>query len=270
MPDQHNYSQEQSNILDSYESTENALMDSFKAAALKVTTLYKDSLVQNRKAFAAGYQQALQDLYGFISSHPGVSVRNHQHEQMCAPIEQGLVPVEDLLNFARSKNAQLTYEVRGSSPLVEEQMQQEPASAASQNNASTLPQQRFESPRASTQPPVNQASAQFFTPGAEPPQPTGPEQPPTASTAVKNAFHPFQIDPNTQFTFSVPSDVSNMRSSYADSLNMSVDNNQDVVMDGLKRRIAAPEFTFMGRPFNINIDNSHEPPFKRVRPRRDD
>ncbi|CAO3703390.1 unnamed protein product [Rhizopus stolonifer] len=73
---------EQSNngILDSYESTENALMDSFKAAALKVTTLYKDSLVQNRKAYAAGYQQALQDLYEFISRHP----------------EQGYIPVEQI------------------------------------------------------------------------------------------------------------------------------------------------------------------------------
>lgn len=270
MPDQHNYSQEQSNILDSYESTENALMDSFKAAALKVTTLYKDSLVQNRKAFAAGYQQALQDLYGFISSHPGVSVRNHQHEQMCAPTEQGLVPVEDLLNFARSKNAQLTYEVRGSSPLVEEQMQQESALAANQNNTSNLSQQRFESARVPAQPPTTQQPTQFFNSGTEQPQPAEPVQPPTASAAVKNAFHPFQIDPNTQFTFSVPSDAGNIRPPYADSLNMSVDNNQDVVMDGLKRRIATPEFTFMGRPFNINIDNSHEPPFKRVRPRRDD
>ncbi|EIE86433.1 hypothetical protein G6F46_008769 [Rhizopus delemar] len=88
-----------SGILDSYESTENALMDSFKAAALKVTTLYKDSLVQNRKAYAAGYQQALQDLYEFISTHP----------------EQGYIPVEQVLGFARQKNSQLNVEM-GSSP----------------------------------------------------------------------------------------------------------------------------------------------------------
>ncbi|KAI9335220.1 hypothetical protein BD770DRAFT_303320, partial [Pilaira anomala] len=82
-------------ILDSYESTENALMDSFKASALKVTTLYKDSLTQNRKAFAAGYQQALQDLYGFISTQP----------------ENGYIPVGEVLSFARQKNSQLISEM---------------------------------------------------------------------------------------------------------------------------------------------------------------
>jgi hypothetical protein len=263
MPNQHNLQQGSSNILDSYESTENALMDSFKAAALKVTTLYKDSLVQNRKAYAAGYQQALQDLYGFITSHPGVSVRNHQNEQTCAPIEQGLVPVEDLLNFARSKNAQLNYDLGGANPNVEEPMHQESAapSPTPTSNASTV-QQTFDGSRPAVAAPPTQT--EFFTPT--------PQQAVTnnSAPAAKNAFNPFQIDPNTQFTFSVPSDVSNMRSSYSDSANMSLDTNQDVVMDGLKRRFVTPDFTFMGRPFNINIDNGHEPPFKRVRPRRDE
>jgi hypothetical protein len=268
MPNQHNFSQgDSSNILDSYESTENALMDSFKAAALKVTTLYKDSLVQNRKAYAAGYQQALQDLYGFITSHPGVSVRNHQNEQSLAPIEQGLVPVEDLLNFARSKNAQLTYEIRGANPSVEEPMNQE-----SQANTSTA-HQRFDAPRSAPPPPPPQANAtpqptstEFFTS----PTPQQQQQSSTATdtAAAKSTFNPFQIDPNTQFTFTVPSDVSTtMRPTYTDSMSL---DNQDVAMDGLKRRFVTPEFTFMGRPFNINIDNGHEPPFKRVRPKRDD
>ncbi|KAI9305247.1 hypothetical protein BJ944DRAFT_142278, partial [Cunninghamella echinulata] len=62
------------------------LMDSFKAAALKVTTLYKDSLVQNRKAYASGYQQALQDLYEFISSHPSTTVS--QGQTLAPPMEQ--------------------------------------------------------------------------------------------------------------------------------------------------------------------------------------
>ncbi|KAI8328672.1 hypothetical protein BD560DRAFT_417105 [Blakeslea trispora] len=80
-------------VMDSYESTENALLDSFKAAALKVTTLYKDSLAQNRKAYAAGYQQALQDLYEFLSS--------------TQQPEQGFIPVED--------NNQLVTEIKGHS-----------------------------------------------------------------------------------------------------------------------------------------------------------
>ncbi|KAG2187652.1 hypothetical protein INT44_005342 [Umbelopsis vinacea] len=262
MPNQHNFSQgDASNILDSYESTENALMDSFKAAALKVTTLYKDSLVQNRKAYAAGYQQALQDLYGFITSHPGVSVRNHQNEQNLAPVEQGLVPVEDLLNFARSKNAQLNYEIRGANPSVEEPMNQE-----SQANTSTA-HQRFDAPRSAPAPQQanvtpQPTSTEFFT------SPSPQQQLSTDTPTAKSSFNPFQIDPNTQFTFTVPSDVSTTnRPNYTDSMSL---DNQDVTMDGLKRRFVTPEFTFMGRPFNINIDNGHEPPFKRVRPKRDD
>lgn len=82
-------------ILDSYESTENALMDSFKAAALKATGLYKESLVQNRKAYAAGYQQALQDLYELISTQP----------------ESGSLPVEEVLGFTRDKSVQLNFEM---------------------------------------------------------------------------------------------------------------------------------------------------------------
>ncbi|CAO3676956.1 unnamed protein product [Umbelopsis vinacea] len=208
-------------------------MDSFKAAALKVTTLYKDSLVQNRKAYAAGYQQALQDC--MASSH----------------------------RTQESKNAQLNYDLGGANANVEEPMHQESAapSPAPTSNASTV-QQTFDGSRPAVAAPPTQT--EFFTPT--------PQQAETNNSApvAKNAFNPFQIDPNTQFTFSVPSDVSNMRSSYSDSANMSLDTNQDVVMDGLKRRFVTPDFTFMGRPFNINIDNGHEPPFKRVRPRRDD
>jgi len=269
MPNQHNFPQGgSSNILDSYESTENALMDSFKAAALKVTTLYKDSLVQNRKAYAAGYQQGLQDLYGFITSHPRVSVRNQQNDQACPPTEQGLVPVEDLLNFARSKNAQLTFELHGASPNVEESMHQDSTPSVPPASSSTL-QHRFDGSRtALTHTNSSQTTTEFFTPPSD--APAQQQQQIEPVPAGKNPFNPFQIDANTQFTFSVPSDASGMRPSYSDSANMSLDTNQDVVMDGLKRRFVTPEFTFMGRPFNINIDNGHEPPFKRLRPRRDD
>ncbi|OBZ86314.1 hypothetical protein A0J61_05636 [Choanephora cucurbitarum] len=96
-------------VMDSYESTENALLDSFKAAALKVTTLYKDSLAQNRKAYAAGYQQALQDLYEFLSS--------------TQQPEQGFIPVEDVLQFARQRNNQLVSEIKGTPQPVQPQPQ---------------------------------------------------------------------------------------------------------------------------------------------------
>lgn len=87
-------------ILSSYDATENALLESFKGAAVKVTNLYKESLAQNRKAYGAGYQQALQDLYEFITSHPSN-----------LGVGGTAVPVEDILAFARQKNAQLMSEL---------------------------------------------------------------------------------------------------------------------------------------------------------------
>lgn len=96
-----NNDQQRYHILDSYESTENALMDSFKTAALKATGLYKESLVQNRKAYAAGYQQALQDLYEFISTNQ--------------PENNGYLPVQKVLEFTREKNSQLTLEMQTTS-----------------------------------------------------------------------------------------------------------------------------------------------------------
>ncbi|KAG1461267.1 hypothetical protein G6F56_005765 [Rhizopus delemar] len=181
-------------ILDSYESTENALMDSFKAAALKVTTLYKDSLVQNRKAYAAGYQQALQDLYEFISRHP----------------EQGYIPVEQVLDFARTRNSQLNVEM-GSYPSNN-------TNPSSHNNHST---QKAE------------------------------EQ--------KMASNPFQIDPQSQFTFT--HEMPHMRP-------MEGFWEQNNTMDGHKRRLGPNELMFMGR--SMNMDTNNEPPYKRNRPRRDE
>ncbi|KAK3826392.1 MAG: hypothetical protein J3R72DRAFT_426454 [Linnemannia gamsii] len=54
------------------ETAEQVLLSSFKAAALSVTQLYKDSLKFQRAEHAKGYEAALQDLLAFISTHPVV------------------------------------------------------------------------------------------------------------------------------------------------------------------------------------------------------
>ncbi|KAG0277391.1 hypothetical protein BGZ95_006002 [Linnemannia exigua] len=54
------------------ETAEQVLLSSFKAAALSVTQLYKDSLKFQRAEHAKGYEAALQDLLAFISNHPVV------------------------------------------------------------------------------------------------------------------------------------------------------------------------------------------------------
>ncbi|KAI9476585.1 MAG: hypothetical protein EXX96DRAFT_602047 [Benjaminiella poitrasii] len=212
---------QQCNILDSYESTENALMDSFKAAALKVTTLYKDSLVQNRKAFASGYQQALQDLYEFISAQP----------------ENGFVSVQEVLAFARQKNNQLTSEMGGQSN-------------SSANQSSTATAQSLTSLNNT---PVSRSNNQE-------------SQMQKMNTSTANVMNnPFQIDPQTQFTFT--HDLPQYRSMdglWNQATAATIINNND----GFKRRMVPNEVSFMGRP--VNMETWHEPPFKRGRIRRDE
>ncbi|KAG0166159.1 hypothetical protein DFQ28_001887 [Apophysomyces sp. BC1034] len=277
--------QNTSSILDSYESTENALIDSFKAAALKVTTLYKDSLVQNRKAYAAGYQQALQDLYGFITSHPSTTI-SQRNGSVATPVERGFLPVEDLLGFARQRNAQLTSEMGCPS---EESLATSQQPATTNSNANTSNIQRlqagdeFKPAQGAFHP--SAGNYQTNTPG----MPSGfhgtaasnrstlldVPQIPSAAVPTVAPTNPFQIDPNTQFTFTPPShETPHLQSVYANTANSNAwDNNfhQDNFVDGFKRRLTPSDLTFMGRTMsNMNVDTWYEPPFKRGRARRED
>ncbi|KAF7721473.1 hypothetical protein EC973_004652 [Apophysomyces ossiformis] len=279
--------QNTSSILDSYESTENALIDSFKAAALKVTTLYKDSLVQNRKAYAAGYQQALQDLYGFITSHPSTTI-SQRNDSIPMPVERGFLPVEDLLTFARQRNAQLTSEM--GCPSEESMVTNHQAAATTNSNANANTAQRLQTgddfkPSQG----AFHSSAGGYQTNSTPSVPSGfqassviPTATPTAAVSGPTAAaaplpspsNPFQIDPNSQFTFTLSHETPHLPPSYANQANSAAWNNdthQDGVVDGFKRRYAPSEFTFMGRPMsNMNVDSWYEPPFKRGRSRRED
>lgn len=214
-------------LLDSYESSENALMDSFKAAALKVTTLYKDSLVQNRQAYASGYQQALQDLYEFISSHPSTTV-SMGDSFTTTPTEHGHLPVQDLLTYARQRNHQLASDMGFSSdPSLTTPVPDRTQQTTTTTNATPIP--------------TNRTNASGVL-----------------GATVKNAFHPFQIDPHTQFTFLPPSPTD--FSHHDERMEPMIGED-----DGLKRRMAPNELSFMGRSLNsMNIDSHwNEPAFKR-------
>ncbi|CEP18054.1 hypothetical protein [Parasitella parasitica] len=207
--------QQQNNIMDSFESTENALMDSFKAAALKVTTLYKDSLVQNRKSYAAGYQQALQDLYEFISAQP----------------ENGFIPVQDVLCFARQKNNQLTSEMGGSATVS-------PPTTATSTSPPVVQQHRLQQQM---------------------------DEIPQQQKAVTT--NPFQIDPYSQFTFThdiVPlSHSRTMDGVWDQATNISS-------TEGFKRKLMPTELPFMGRSINLDAWYDQQPPLKRGRLRREE
>lgn len=219
------------NILDSYESTENALMDSFKAAALKVTTLYKDSLVQNRKAYAAGYQQALQDLYEFISAQP----------------ENGYIPVQDVLYFARQKNSQLTNEMGGASSTGQSTNH---SSQSNTTSTTTAP--------ATTNPTTNYTRSQQAQQAEE----------------QHTKTNPFSIDPHAQFTFTHDIPIQHqqqpMSGLWDQAINTtSTDSVANAVMG--KRRLNT-ELSFMGRSLENNwfLDSQQQqqPAFKRTRSSR--
>jgi hypothetical protein len=46
----------------------------FKSAAFSVTTLYKESLKQSKKAYQAGYHKCLQDIWAFIQVRPSTQI----------------------------------------------------------------------------------------------------------------------------------------------------------------------------------------------------
>src|SRR3954453_8935964 len=85
------------------ESPEEALMASFRVAAESVAQLYKTSLNQKTKYHNTGYEQCLQDLMGFVSSHPSVQ----QRRQTGGDGRDAFISVQDLCNFINSKTEQL-------------------------------------------------------------------------------------------------------------------------------------------------------------------
>ncbi|KAI9496342.1 hypothetical protein BDB00DRAFT_810025 [Zychaea mexicana] len=229
-------------ILSSYESTEHALLDSFKTAANKVTALYRDSLTQNRRAFGAGYQQAFQDLYGFLSTH--------------ANDERDTMPVEDILSFLRQKSAQLAEEL-GESPVTVPRAQTTATTTTTQTTTTTsnqqdhgelLKQQQIHTEAQQQQHPI-------FSTQIIPSTPAG-----------------FQIDPNTQFTFTPPAATGTVPlPRYGGLSTWGSDTYQhENHGDAMKRRYGGSDLTFMGRPLsNMNVD-SMEPSLKRGRTKRED
>jgi len=85
------------------ESPEETLMASFRVAAESVAQLYKTSLNQKTKYHNIGYEQCLQDLMGFVSSHPNVQ----QRRQTGGDGRDAFISVQDMCSFINSKTEQL-------------------------------------------------------------------------------------------------------------------------------------------------------------------
>jgi Tfp pilus assembly protein PilV len=72
---------------------ESDLMNTFKVAANSLALLYKESHNQSRKAYVSGYQQALQDLWEFMSLKQ-------------SSYAQPMIPVQEILGFIQSKHTE--------------------------------------------------------------------------------------------------------------------------------------------------------------------
>ncbi|KAI9202696.1 uncharacterized protein BJ171DRAFT_165891 [Polychytrium aggregatum] len=146
------------------------LNSSFKAAALALTTLYKDSLKHSKNSYNQGYSQCLRDIMTFASQQSHRLPNTNTH----------VINVADLVAFMTARDSELQSLHQGSPS----QRRSHPAPHVSGNSADTLPPSSLSAPV-----PPSQPAAQSM-PTPSPPKPSPVEHHP-------NTFCP----PSTSFTF---------------------------------------------------------------------
>jgi hypothetical protein len=107
------------------EKDENDLMNTFKVAANSLALLYKESHNHSRKSYMSGYQQALQDLWEFISL-----------QQSTGP--NSMIPTSDVLSFIQSRHMETErkpVQEEGSSAVAMPPFQQEFSEVASEGTS---------------------------------------------------------------------------------------------------------------------------------------
>ncbi|KAF9925441.1 hypothetical protein FBU30_004774 [Linnemannia zychae] len=87
------------------ETPEQVLMASFKAAALSVTQLYKDSLKNQRAEHIKGYEAALQDLLSFIATHPVVQEKKELGMTEDEIRQNTSLSIDDIVRFISNARA---------------------------------------------------------------------------------------------------------------------------------------------------------------------
>ncbi|KAK9767252.1 hypothetical protein K7432_003085 [Basidiobolus ranarum] len=101
---------------------EQALLNSFKSAATAVTQMYKDAMKQNRKSYQTGYEQCLQDLISYVSTHSSVQSQRERGE---IQLRNSYIPASDLIAFTREKYAQVHSEsTNPENPQIQRDSQQ--------------------------------------------------------------------------------------------------------------------------------------------------
>jgi hypothetical protein len=76
--------------------SEGELMDSFKLAANSVALLYRSGINESKKSYSAGYEQALQDVWEFLSAAPDMSKPIHRADLLSFLQRQHQLQQEDI------------------------------------------------------------------------------------------------------------------------------------------------------------------------------
>ncbi|RIA97213.1 hypothetical protein C1645_752774 [Glomus cerebriforme] len=223
------------------ESPEETLMASFRVAAESVAQLYKTSLNQKTKYHNTGYEQCLQDLMGFVSSHPSVQ----QRRQIGGDGRDAFISVQDLCNFINSKTEQLK--------LVSRRNRDEGINVRLQSQQSQHQhQQQFLPEQIST---FQTSNVQVYP---------APNTPPTSANTFENNHE--------TFNFSFPDHV--LYNPLQREIDC-IDTGQGgigilVGNDSLKRRYnGSNELNFLGRSTSFEC-SYYEPPTKKGRLRKEE
>jgi hypothetical protein len=69
------------------------MMNTFRVAANSLALLYKESVNQSRRSYSSGYEQALQDIWEFISLRNSGNMQSH-------------ISIPEILEFIQSKHSE--------------------------------------------------------------------------------------------------------------------------------------------------------------------
>ncbi|CAO3564996.1 unnamed protein product [Mortierella alpina] len=285
------------------ESSEQVLLASFKAAALSVTQLYKDSLKHQRAEHAKGYEAALQDFLAFIANHPAVQEKKEQGQSEDEIRQSTSLSVDEIVSFisnARSMNCsaagnealqqqqqQQQHHIHAQEQQQQQQQLQQQQILQQQQQQQYLQQQQQEQEQQRQQQQQqhqqqHQQEQQQQSHQSHQQQPLGTLQS-SAGTAGLPPPASAPIFPSDAFTFTAPIFHPGLDQSSLQGLYSGPEGGigQQMAVDSLKRRYALQDFniaanrmaaanaTRLSNPMNLDAFSAFhdQPPFKRGRRR---
>ncbi|KAF9948211.1 hypothetical protein BGZ70_002313 [Mortierella alpina] len=299
-PHQHHQQQQQQQQQEVEESSEQVLLASFKAAALSVTQLYKDSLKHQRAEHAKGYEAALQDFLAFIANHPAVQEKKEQGQSEDEIRQSTSLSVDEIVSFisnARSMNCsaagnealqhqphqqqQQQHHIHGQEQQQQQQqlqqqqiLQQQQQQQYLQQQQQEQEQQRQQQQQQQQQHQQHQQEQQQQSHQSHQQQPLGTLQP-SAGAAGLPPPASAPIFPSDAFTFTAPIFHPGLDQSSLQGLYSGPEGGigQQMAVDSLKRRYALQDFniaanrmaaanaTRLSNPMNLDVFSAfHDQP----------